>query len=599
MSSKDQMKRYKRFGRGIGVGLLAALVLLAAAQGALADGDFVWAGAMGGTNSAFPGSIAVDSAGNVYTTGSFEGTADFDPGPGTYNLTGGGGFVSKLDSGGNFVWAKSVGGSDIAVDSAGNVYITGEFWETVDFDPGPGTYNLTSVGDADIFVSKLDSSGNFVWAKRMGGTFVDQGIGIAVDGAGNVYTTGYFLRTADFDPGPGTYNLTTPDMDIYVSKLDSSGNFVWAKSMGGANGDQGNSIAVDSSGNVYTTGLFKETADFDPGPGTYNLTSAGTDDIFVSKLDSSGDFVWAKSMGGVLQWDQGWGIALDSAGNVCTTGRFEGTVDFDPGPGTYNLSGGGCFVSKLDSSGDFVWAKSMGDWGRGIAVDGSGNVYTTGPFLGTADFDPGAGTYNLISAGLGDIFVSKLDSSGDFVWAKSVGGTGNDWGQDIGVDSAGNVYTTGEFEGTVDFDPGTGTHNLTSAGAWDIFVLKLSGGFAPDDLDGDGLLNEVETDTGVYVDETDTGTDPNDPDSDNDGLNDGDEVNIHNTDPNDPDTDDDGVSDRREVLFGTDPLDSESWPALPATNFTGLVLLTAVLMVAGLGLVCRRKVSAQGALHDR
>ena len=569
------MKRYAfLFVAGVVLSLISA-------QGAFADGNFVWARAMVGTERDYGYGIAVDSAGNVYTTGLFSGTVDFDPGTGTYNLTSAGWadiFVSKLDSSGNFGWAKRMGGTSgdwglgIAVDSAGNVYTTGVFRGTADFDPGPGTYNLTEAGGGDIFVSKLDSSGNFVWAKSVGGGTSldsDKGRGIAVDSVGNVYTTGWFSDTVDFDPGTGTYNLTSAgSYDIFVSKLDSSGNFVWAKSMGGTSGSRAHAIAVDSAANVYTTGLFSGTVDFDPGAGTYNLTSTDSpyneSDIFVSKLDSGGNFVWAKSMGGT-SGDWGLGIAVDSAGNVYTTGVFRGTADFDPGAGTYNLTLAGderdIFVSKLDPSGNFVWAKSMGGtseaMGYAIATDSAGNVYTTGPFSDTIDFDPGTGAYNLTSAGSYDIFVSKLDPSGNFVWAKSMGGTGWDNGYAIAVDStgnAGNVYTTGRFEGTVDFDPGlAGTYNLTSAGYSDIFVSKLT-----DDFDGDGLPDEVETETGVYVDETDTGTDPNDPDSDDDGLDDGDEVNTHGTDPNDPDSDGDELPDGWEVDNDSDPHDADS-----------------------------------------
>ncbi len=263
-----------------------------------------------------------------------------------------------------------------------------------------------------------------------------------------------------------------------MSKLDSAGNFIWAKRMWRT----GRGIAVDIAGNVYTTGYFNGTGDFDPGPGTFNLTSAGVWDIFVSKLDSAGGFVWAKRMGGT-EPDWGFGIAMDATGNVYTTGYFEGTVDFDPGPGTFNLTSASSwedvFVLKLDGAGNFVWAKRMGgtgvDAGWDIAVNGAGNVYTTGHFQGTTDFDPGPGTFNLTSAGSTDIFVSELDSAGDFVWAKSMGGTSGDYSRGIAVDGAGNVYTTGHFQGTGDFDPGPGTFNLTSAGNSDIFVSKLSG----------------------------------------------------------------------------------------------------------------------------
>jgi len=453
----------------------------------------------GGSSGDSGNSIAVDSSGNIYTTGSFQGTADFDPGAGISNLTAvayGDVFVSKLDSSGNFVWAKSFGGiwndsgNSIAVDSSGNVYTTGSFQDTVDFDPGAGTFNLASQpeyrGIGAVFVSKLDSSGNFVWAKSFDGIYNESGQSITVDSSGNVYTTGYFQETIDFDPGAGTTNLTavvtaiSSNYDVFVSKLDSSGNFVWAKSFGGTSSEVSYRIAVDSSGNVYTTGYFSGTADFDPGAGTANLTSAGSQDVFVSKLDSSGNFVWAKSFGG-SSLDIGYSITFDSSGNVYTLGIFRGTADFDPGAGTTNLTSAGIndlFVSKLDSSGALLWVKSFGgsenEIGYEIAVDSSGNVYTTGYFPGTVDFDPGAGTTNLTSTGSNDGFVSKLDSSGNFVWAKSFGGSSSDYLKSITFDSSGNIYTTGGFQGTADFDPGAGTTNLTSAGGADVFVLRLS-----------------------------------------------------------------------------------------------------------------------------
>jgi hypothetical protein len=204
-------------------------------------------------------------------------------------------FVSKLDASGNFVWAKQFGGTgqsegqSVAVDSAGNVYTTGYFDGTVDFDPGAGTTALTSAGDMDVFVSKLDASGNYVWAKSFGGSGADYAFSLAMNSAGNVYTTGYFDGTVDFDPGAGTTALTSAgSIDVFVAKLDASGNYVWAKSFGGSGSDYALSLAVSSAGNVYTTGGFSDTVDFDPGAGTTNLTSAGVTDVFVLKLDELG-----------------------------------------------------------------------------------------------------------------------------------------------------------------------------------------------------------------------------------------------------------------------------------------------------------------------
>ena len=420
-----------------------------------------WAKALGGSVVGY--SIAVDASGNVFTTGFFTGTVDFDPGATTFNLTPVSSrdiFVSKLDASGNFVWARAMGGTgaagtgfSIATDASGNVFTTGEFVGTFDFDPSAATFTLTSTspGSVDVFVSKLDPAGNFVWARAMGGSNPDRGESIATDASGNVFTTGYFSgpAAADFDPGPATFNLTSAgSVDIFVSKLDAAGNFVWAKALRGPSLEVGNSIATDASGNVFTTGYFRGTTDFDPGAATFNLIPAGSEDIFISKLDASGNFVWARAMGGTGS-DVGRSIATDPSGNVLTTGLFNLTADFDPGAATFTLTASAglqrIFVSKLDASGNFVWAGALGgangDTGESIATDASGNVFTTGTFIGATDFDPGASIFTLSStAGSSDIFISKLDASGNFVWAGAMGGSsGGDVGESITTDVSGNV----------------------------------------------------------------------------------------------------------------------------------------------------------------
>lgn len=463
---------------------------------------FQWARVMNGNDNFLGVSIAIDLAHSVYTTGCFKGTVDFDAGTGTFNLTSSGGndvFISKLDSSGNFVWAKIIGsigddvGTSIVTDNLGNIYITGYFGGTVDFDPGAGIYNLSTQGARDIFILKIDSSGNFIWAKTIGGTGNDGASSITIDALNNVYITGYFEGTVDFNPNIGTYNLTSSGIeDIFISKLDSSGNFVWAKCMGGVGEDEGSSIAVDDSGNVYTTGHFGFTssggsgllADFDPGTGTYYLATAGScSDIFISKLNSSGNFVWAKGIGGYSN-DGGTSLAFDSKHNVYLTGSFYGIVDFDPDIGVYNLgansNGSDIFILKLNTSGNFVWAKCIGahwgDWGNSIAFDGTDNLFVTGYFCGTVDFDPSSSQYNLTSIGstLGDnIYVLDLDTSGNFIWAKNMTGDSYSTGNSLAVDNLNNIYITGWFNGTTDFDPGIGTCNLTTTGIEDVFVLKL------------------------------------------------------------------------------------------------------------------------------
>lgn len=458
-----------------------------------AQPNFEWASQVTSPSNSYGCSIKVDAAGNQYTTGYFTGTADFDPGVGTYNLTSssGGGlsdiFIVKLDVLGNFIWAKQMTGSisrgySLDIDASGNVYTTGVFWGSIDFDPNAAAFTLSSAGGCDVFISKLDASGNFLWAKQVGGSSDDIGAGIAVDSNNDVYITGTYNGTADLDPGTGSYTfISTGGTDVFILKLNPSGNFVWAKTVGGSTADAGNSISIDINNNVLITGSFSGTGDFNPGPITYNLTSTGLTDIFVLKLDINGLFNWAIALGGTSN-DISYSIKTDSNGDVYSTGSFQGTADFDPGVGTFNFSCAGwsdIFVSKLDASGAFVWAKqfagSATNNGRCITIDALDNVYIIGDFWNSVDFDPNAGTNIVFSAGNMDIFVSKLDVSGNFVWAKALGGTSIELGYGVAVDNSDNVYTTGSFRGTADFDPDAGVFNLTSGGSADnIFVQKMN-----------------------------------------------------------------------------------------------------------------------------
>ncbi|HEX6432020.1 MAG TPA: SBBP repeat-containing protein, partial [Niastella sp.] len=178
---------------------------------------------------------------------------------------------------------------------------------------------------------------NYIWAQRLGGTTADISYSLAVDASGNSYVTGYFSTTADFDPGAGTQNLTAAGgADIFLAKYDASGSYIWAKNMGGTANEMSYGVAVDASGNSYITGYIGGTADFDPDAGTQNLTPAGGTDIFLAKYDASGNYVWAKNMGGTTG-DVSFAVAVDATGNSYITGQFAGTADFDPNAGTQNL----------------------------------------------------------------------------------------------------------------------------------------------------------------------------------------------------------------------------------------------------------------------
>jgi len=483
--------------------LSAAALLLS--QVVIAQG-LLWAKSMGGTNIEIGHSIAVDQDGNVISTGRFHGTVDFDPGPAVQNLVSSGAnrdaFIQKLNPGGDLIWAKRIGGTDndfgvsMAVDSSGNIYTLGAYADIVDFDPGPGTAILEEQYGA-MFILKLDPAGNFAWVKSVEAYPYNPGLAdnfgdaIKIDRSGNIYVTTGFNDTVDFDPGPGTYWLTSAGTsalwDAVILKLNPDGDFLWAKQMGSASYDSGMSIDVDQQGNVYSTGYFTQTADFDPGPDTFNLTSLGGYDLYIQKLDSSGNFIWAKTIGQLLYDQYGYGLAVNADGDVYVSGTFNSTnMDFDPGPGVFNMKSAfndNIFILKLNTLGDFVWAKQMGgqygnETSRNIRLDRHGNIYNIGEFVQTADFDPGPGVAALTAFGnQHDIYIQKLDPDGNHVWVKQLGGIPSDRSAAIAIDPTGEVYATGSFYSTADFDPSENVLNLTAVGQQDAFVCRLGVGY--------------------------------------------------------------------------------------------------------------------------
>lgn len=474
---------------------LAGTFASANAQGV----DLAWVNTIAGSGADTGRSVFVDGQGNVFTTGSFQDTVDFDPGAAVLNQISVGGsdiFISKVDAAGNLVWAKGMGGTDldegkaIVVDASGNVYTAGYFTGTANFDL-PGTQGArTSNGDKDIFITKHDASGNFLWVKTMGGTGLDQAMSLVLNNMDGIYITGQFEGSVDFGSG-GSSNLTVTTnapAAVFICKMDSSGTVNWVKSFNGNSSSMGNAIALDNTGNVYTTGSFVDTIDFNPGTASFPLIANGTqgmEDIFISKLDSLGNFIWAKQIGG-SESDIAYSLKLDPWNNIILAGKFAGTVDFDPNAGVHNMASkfnttlnlgifSDGFVVKLDVDGNFIWAKQLGgeqfDEIKSIQTDSKGNIYATGFYQGIGTF----GTNTLTAANgvwVPDIFISKMDTSGTFVWAKSIGGMGPDCGWAVTC-ASGNVYTTGMFYDDVDFDPGTGVHIVNGVGESDIFIQKM------------------------------------------------------------------------------------------------------------------------------
>jgi hypothetical protein len=411
---------------------------------------------------------AVDSSGNTYLAGEFKG----------YELTLGGvtltstnwstsslrndAVVVKLNSSGTVQWAKIYSGSgayvymkSVAVDSSGNVYLGGYF-----SGGNLTTPALTKIGDQDAFVLKLDSSGNTTWFKNYGGVGASTyGKSVAVDGSGNVYLGGEFQSA----------NLTTPALtkignrDAFVFKLASNGDTTWFKNYGGSGAQAfGNSVAVDSSGNVYLGGYFS-SADLT----TPALTRIGNEDAFVFKLASNGDTTWFKNYGGTGGARAfGNSVAVDSSGNVYLGGDFR-SADLTT-PALTRIGNRDAFAIKLASNGTPTWANNYGGvgadtYGKSVAVDSSGNVYLGGYFE-NADLTAPA----LTGIGSRDAFALKLDSSGTTTWSNNYGGSGAyAFGTSVAVDSSGNVYLGGYF-----YSDNLTTPALTRIAGYDGFVLK-------------------------------------------------------------------------------------------------------------------------------
>ncbi len=424
--------------------------------------EWQWATQAGGIHYDEGIAITIDDTGNSYVTGNFSDTASF----GSYSLTSSGDhdiFVSKMDDNGNWLWATQAGGTYGDSGIGFTIDDAGNSYVTGCFKDIAtfGSYTLYSSGDYDIFAAKIDDSGNWLWATQAGGSGWDRGNGITIDDAGNSYVTGWFEGTASF----GSYFLNNSGFwDIFVAKIDESGNWLWATQAGGSDSELGIGITIDNTGCSYVTGNFVGTSSFGP----YSLTSSGGADIFVAKMDANGNWQWVTRAGG-NDLDGGLGITIDNAGYSYVTGNFVGTSYF--GPYSLTSSGGGdIFVAKMDANGNWQWVSRAGgienDYGYGITIDDAGNSYVAGDFKETATF----GSYSLTSSGDADIFAAKMDAVGNWLWAKRAGGTDRDDGFGITIDDEGNSYITGEFRSTATF----GHYSLTSSGYSDIFVAKLN-----------------------------------------------------------------------------------------------------------------------------
>ncbi|MDR6806965.1 hypothetical protein J2Y45_004157 [Dyadobacter sp. BE34] len=379
-------------------------------------------------------------------------------------------YIQKLDKNKNLVWVKQISAtfvintSAIAVDASGNLVITGSFRGTADFNPGGGVAELSTrvTSGTETFILKLDSNGNYSWAVRLADVsaeVVTNGTGndIKTDGAGNIYVAGNFSNTVDFNPGSGVSALTSAGgwTDSYVLKLAPDGTFIWARRMGGPLNDNGTTLDVDGNGNVFVGGTVNSNSGAsDFGPFTVPATTTQTG--FVTKLDGAGTFQWVKTIANTGSSSVSE-IEADNAGNIYIGGNAGGTMDLDPGPGTTDIPAAG-FITKWDGNGNYVWGMFQGNAVGDITLDNAGNLLATGRYTNAAaildrDWDPGAGVVKVTNRGTAiastDIFVSKYTTDAGFVWIKTAGGAAAtlaiDDGLSVGVDAAGDIYAAGTY----------------------------------------------------------------------------------------------------------------------------------------------------------
>ena len=459
--------------------------------------EFSWGGSFGGNGEDVIKEAHIDSDGNVYTTGYFTDTTNFDIN-GSFELTSNGfydAFVQKTDSEGNFLWAKNFGsemfehGGAITTDDVGNVYITGNYEGTVNFDPEGSGFEITSAGAQDIFILKLDSNGDFVWAKSVGGADFEEALSIAYSPIGQVILSGFFYEPIDLDPGVDEFILTSEGLsDTFILRLDENGDFISAQQYGGTGIDLAIDMTVNAVGDLFITGYFTNAADMNPDAVEEHILTAtgGGFAGYVLHLNNAGEFVKAGLTHGGETFNNG--IAVDEMDNIYVSGYFTGTVNFnhDPNGTPINYTSAtqyNGFVMKVDSFGNVAWAKHLecNDFlmGYDVAVTGEGNVVSAGYFTGTADFDPSSDEFSLThqSSNATDAYLSILDAEGNFINAYQFGGVNFMDANSVGVDSQNNIYTAAHFETSVDLNPLPDDElSVEAVDLRDNYIVKLQNG---------------------------------------------------------------------------------------------------------------------------
>lgn len=437
--------------------------------------------------------VAVDNAGNVYVTGGFDGTATFpDSGPALTSIGRKDIFVARYNPAGQPEWAFGIGGIasgpgvddeglSIAVSPAGHLFVTGYFQGTADFDPGSGIAEVTSYGFRDVFLASYTSDGQLRWVDSFGGAADDRGQGVGVFENEAVYFTGFFRETARLaSDAEETGTLTSVgEEDGFLIRMDQAGGFDWNLGYGNISVDKGARVGVDDSGNVYLAGVFSQTVDFDPGAEEAVLSSlSGSQDGMLATYSPAGSFLRVLPLGSP-QLDGIAGMAVDGTGDVYLIGNFIGTLDFDPlnEPQAIVSLGIDQYIARYTPAGALAWVYTLGSGfaqGSDIAINEDA-ILVSGIFGDNLFPDPNS-TFALESQGEQDIMLASYSKDGAFRWGQAIGGVLSETATAVTLSAEGEVYLTGFFQDEVDFAPDAGTAILSSSGTFDGFLVR----YAPD-----------------------------------------------------------------------------------------------------------------------
>lgn len=458
---------------------------------------FLGGTSFGGSSIDNSQALHLDKDNNIYIGGLFSGSITLGSTTITHNGGNADGYLAKFNSSGVAQWIKKFGSPAddivraIASDTSGNLFVTGYFQgNAFDADPDPNTTSILAqpapILSRDCFIVKLDINGNFVWAKQIsnstGGAANEDSYDIKCDSDGNVYVAGRFSY-ADFDTSSGINDVQSYgsnfNTDGFILKLNSLGNTVWVKQFGSSTHDIITSIDIDSSNNIYATGIFTGTADFDPSAtNNTNSVSAGNNDVFIVKIDSNGNYLMHKTFGG-SGTDYANSIKVDSNGNIYTVGYFSNTVDFDPSTtiaSSSSLGAWDCFLLKLDASGNYINHQTIGSSANDqfYSIDVNDNrILVAGIYGQTIDLDAGANTINVsLLGGSSDIFVLELNNSLSYVnhyLFQSTGTNNLPWISTNGDEA----ILAGSFQNTLDLDPTAGVFNV-SASNYDVFLSRFT-----------------------------------------------------------------------------------------------------------------------------